>query len=82
VLHPDQSYQVLIDQKEVATGSIEEDWKILAPKKIKDPNAKKPSDWDDRAKIEDPTDSKPAVSFPPLFLFFEFLIFERRDGWL
>jgi len=60
VLTPDQKYRVLIDQKEVAAGSIEDDWKILAPKKIKDPKAKKPEDWDDRPKIEDPDDVKPA----------------------
>jgi calreticulin len=42
------------------SGRIEDDWKILPPKKIKDPNAKKPEDWDDRAKIEDPNDEKPA----------------------
>lgn len=60
VLEDDQSYKVLVDQKEVASGRIEDDWKILPPKKIKDPNAKKPEDWDDRAKIEDPNDEKPA----------------------
>jgi calreticulin len=60
VLSPDQSYRVLIDQKEVASGKIEDDWKILPPRKIKDPNAKKPEDWDDRAKIDDPNDVKPA----------------------
>jgi len=69
VIHPDQSYEVLVDQKEVASGKIEEDWKILAPRKIKDPKASKPASWDDRAKIADPNDVKPAVSSPPLSLF-------------
>lgn len=32
----------------------------MPPKKIKDPEAKKPEDWDDRAKIDDPEDTKPA----------------------
>jgi len=35
VLKPDQSYQVLIDQKEVASGKIDEDWKMLGSKKLK-----------------------------------------------
>jgi len=59
VLSPDQTYKVLIDQKEVSSGKIEDDWKVLPPKKIKDPEAKKPEDWDERAKIEDPNDKKP-----------------------
>merc|ERR1712058_109891 len=31
----------------------------LPPKKIKDPEAKKPADWVDNAKMDDPEDSKP-----------------------
>merc|ERR1712131_245016 len=43
------TYKVLIDNKEEASGSLEEDWDFLPPKKIKDPEAKKPSqeEWDD-----------------------------------
>jgi len=59
VLKPDQTYQVLIDQKEVASGKLDEDWKMLGAKKIKDPSAKKPEDWDDSPKIPDPNDEKP-----------------------
>lgn len=43
------------------SGSLEDDWHMLPPKKIKDPKAKKPSEWDDRAKIDDPNDTKPEV---------------------
>lgn len=32
---------------------------FLPPKKIKDPEAKKPEDWDERATIPDPDDKKP-----------------------
>jgi len=32
----------------------------LLPKQIKDPNAKKPSDWVDSKQMDDPTDVKPA----------------------
>lgn len=51
--------QVLIDLEEVATGSLEEDWDMLPPKTIKDPEATKPDDWDERAKIADEADVKP-----------------------
>lgn len=63
ILNPDQTYEVKIDNEKVESGSLEEDWDILPPKKIKDPNAKKPEDWDDRAKIDDETDAKPEVRF-------------------
>lgn len=52
--------QVLIDLEEAASGSLEEDWDMLPPKTIKDPEAKKPEDWDERAQIPDETDVKPA----------------------
>jgi len=60
VIKPDNTYKVLIDSNEVAAGTIQDDWDILPPRQIKDPNAKKPSDWDDRKKIPDPEDKKPA----------------------
>jgi len=59
VVKPDNSYKVLIDGEVVEKGELEKDWDFLAPKKIKDPEAKKPKDWDDRAKIDDPDDKKP-----------------------
>jgi hypothetical protein len=39
---------------------LEEDWDFTVPKRIPDPSASKPSDWVDEAKINDPTDTKPA----------------------
>jgi len=59
VVEPDQTYQVLIDGEKVQSGNLEDDWNFLPPKKIKDPEAKKPEDWDDRATIDDPNDTKP-----------------------
>ncbi|XP_077980956.1 calreticulin-like [Glandiceps talaboti] len=59
IVHSDNTYEVRIDNKKVESGSLEEDWNFLAPKKIKDPEAKKPDDWDEREKIDDPEDSKP-----------------------
>lgn len=62
ILNPDQTYEVKIDNEKVESGSLEEDWDFLSPKKIKDPEAKKPEDWDDRAKIDDADDTKPEVT--------------------
>lgn len=60
-MRPDNTYEVKIDNSKVESGSLEDDWDFLPPKKIKDPEAKKPDDWDERAKIDDPEDSKPEV---------------------
>lgn len=59
IVRSDNTYAVKIDNKEVEKGSLEEDWDFLPPKTIPDPEAKKPSDWDDQAKIDDPDDTKP-----------------------
>jgi len=59
ILHPDNTYEIQIDQKEVAKGSLFEDWDILPAKQIKDPNASKPKDWVDKKEIDDPTDVQP-----------------------
>lgn len=64
VVNPDNTYEVKIDNKKVESGNLEDDWDFLPPKKIKDPEAKKPEDWDDREKIPDPDDKKPEVSVP------------------
>jgi calreticulin len=58
-LHPDNTYEIQIDGKEVAKGSLKEDWDLLLPKEIKDPKASKPADWVDEKQIPDPTDKKP-----------------------
>ncbi|OBZ88889.1 Calreticulin [Choanephora cucurbitarum] len=56
---PDQTYAILVDGKEEASGSLLEDWDFLPPKKIKDPNASKPKDWVDEEMIDDVNDVKP-----------------------
>lgn len=43
-------------------GNLEDDLDFLPPRKINDPAVKKPSDWDDRAHIDDPNDIKPEVT--------------------
>jgi len=59
IVRSDNTYEVKIDNKKVESGDLESDWEFLLPKKIKDPEAKKPDDWDDREKIDDPEDTKP-----------------------
>lgn len=59
IVKPDNTYQVLIDGVEKQAGSLYDDWDFLKPRTIKDPDAKKPDDWDERARIPDPEDKKP-----------------------
>ena len=61
IVRPDNTYEVKIDNKKEQSGSLEDDWDFLPPKTIPDPEAKKPEDWDDRPKIDDPEDEKPEV---------------------
>lgn len=68
VVKPDNTYKVLIDGEVVEKGELEADWNFLPPKKIKDPEAKKPEDWDDRAKIDDVNDTKPEDWDQPEFI--------------
>ena len=59
VVKSDNTYEVYIDLEKKESGKLEDDWDFLPPKKIKDPAASKPEDWDDKEKIDDPEDSKP-----------------------
>ena len=59
ILNSDNTYEVRIDGEKVESGKLDEDWDFLAPKRIPDPNASKPSDWVEDAKIDDETDTKP-----------------------
>merc|ERR1711937_155487 len=58
-LKQDNTYEVFIDGESERKGSLEEDWDMLKPKEIKDPEAKKPEDWVNEKEIDDPEDSKP-----------------------
>merc|ERR1712072_616459 len=40
-------------------GSLTDDWEVLAPKQIDDPEDKKPSDWVEDSMMDDPEDKKP-----------------------
>lgn len=59
IVNPDNTYEVKIDNEKIESGDLEADWDFLPAKEIKDPEAKKPDDWDDRATIPDPDDTKP-----------------------
>merc|ERR1719359_531148 len=59
IVKPDNTCRVEIDQEKIYEGSIKEDWEMLKPKKISDPEDKKPDDWSDDSMIDDPEDKKP-----------------------
>merc|ERR1712113_1026557 len=48
-----------IDEEKIYEGSIKEDWEVLKPKTIADPEDKKPSDWVEEAMMDDPSEKKP-----------------------
>merc|ERR1719198_2418247 len=59
VLKPDNTVRVEIDQEKIYEGSIKDDWEVLKPKVIDDPEDKKPSDWVEDSMMDDPEDKKP-----------------------
>jgi calreticulin len=59
IVKPDNTYEVRINNEEVQTGSLYDDWKFLEPKEINDPNESKPEDWVDAMLMDDPEDVKP-----------------------
>merc|ERR1712183_651285 len=58
-LKPDNTVRVEIDEEKIYEGSLKEDWEMLAAKEIKDPEDKKPDDWEDDSMIDDPEAKKP-----------------------
>jgi len=56
---PDNTVRVDIDQEKLYEGSLKDDWELLLPKEIRDPEDKKPADWVDDDQIDDPEDKKP-----------------------
>merc|ERR1712224_1093322 len=59
VVKPDNTVRVEIDEEKIYEGSLKEDWEILKPKEISDPDDKKPDDWVDDSMIDDPETKKP-----------------------
>ncbi|KAG2022694.1 calnexin [Coprinopsis cinerea AmutBmut pab1-1] len=61
ILHPNNTYNVLVNGESSKTGSLLEDFDppVNPPKEIDDPEDKKPDDWVDQDKIPDPDAKKP-----------------------
>merc|ERR1711975_216234 len=59
IVKPDNTVRVEIDQEKIYEGSIKEDWEVLKPKKIPDPEDKKPEDWVEEKRIVDAEAKKP-----------------------
>merc|ERR1712188_23642 len=59
VLKPDNTVRVEIDEEKIYEGAIKDDWEVLKPKEISDPDDKKPSDWVEDSMMDDPADKKP-----------------------
>merc|ERR1711862_334254 len=59
ILKKDNTVRVEIDEDKIYEGSIKEDWEVLKPKEISDPEDKKPSDWVEDSMMDDPSDKKP-----------------------
>merc|ERR1719217_1356410 len=59
VVKPDNTVRVEVDQEKLYEGSIKEDWEVLKPKEINDPDDKKPDDWVTEKRIVDAEAKKP-----------------------
>jgi len=55
----DNTVKVEVDQTELYSGNMKDDWELLKPKIIPDPDDKKPGDWVDTSMMDDPEDAKP-----------------------
>jgi len=59
VVHPDNTFELYVDQVQKASGNLEEEWKFLPPKEINDETQSKPADWVETESMDDPEDKKP-----------------------
>merc|ERR1712147_286337 len=59
VVKPDNTVKVEIDQAEIYSGNMKDDWELLKAKVIADPDDKKPGDWVDTSMMDDPEDKEP-----------------------
>merc|ERR1711935_1316930 len=53
IVKPDNTVRVEIDEEKIYEGSIKDDWEVLKPKEIQDPDDKKPEDWVDSSMMDD-----------------------------
>merc|ERR1712086_941720 len=56
---PDNTVKVEVDQTELYSGNMKDDWELLAAKVIPDPDDKKPADWVNTSMGDDAEDAKP-----------------------
>ncbi|KAG0236213.1 hypothetical protein BGW42_003858 [Actinomortierella wolfii] len=60
IVHPDQKYSLQVDNELVEDKTpMEGNWDMFKPRKIDDPEDKKPEDWVDEKMIPDPEAKKP-----------------------
>ena len=59
IVNPDQTFKVLVDNKEVRSGNLVDEFDFLPAREIKDPSQSKPADWVDEKEIADPEAKKP-----------------------
>jgi len=59
VVKPSGEVEVFTNKESIYKGQLEEDWELLEPKEIEDPDDSKPDDWADDAQMDDPEDKKP-----------------------
>jgi hypothetical protein len=61
VVRPDDTFKMMVDLKEVNSGSLLQDMdpSIVPPKEIVDPEDKMPANWDEREQIQDLEAVKP-----------------------
>jgi len=55
----DNTVKVEVDQEEIYSGNMKDDWELLQAKVIADPDDKKPENWVDTSMMDDPEDAKP-----------------------
>ncbi|KAH7278296.1 hypothetical protein KP509_38G034600 [Ceratopteris richardii] len=85
VIHPNNKVSILIDGEEKKSADLlSDDFEppVLPPQTIKDPEDKKPEDWDERAKIPDPDASKPEDWDEDAPYEIEDIEAEKPEGWL
>jgi len=58
LLFPNNTYAYRVDGETLAGGALEDDWSLLEPRTLPDPDVAKPTDWP-AARIPDPANPKP-----------------------
>ncbi|CUT99435.1 calreticulin [Echinococcus multilocularis] len=59
IVHSNNTFEVKVDEESRRNGSLVDDFDILKPRTIDDPDVKKPEDWVEEVMIPDPEDKKP-----------------------